>query len=62
VQDYAGEVKVRLRNHSSLDYHVMVHDRIAQLIVEQIVEPVVQQVEELGFSFRSDGGFGSTGR
>jgi dUTPase len=38
------------------------HDRIAQLIVEQIMEPVVRLVAELDASVRSDGGFGSTGR
>jgi dUTP pyrophosphatase len=62
VQDYAGEVKVRLRNHGGSDYQVKAHDRIAQLIVEQIVEPVVRLVAELDASVRSDGGFGSTGR
>lgn len=62
MQDYAGEVKVRLRNHGDRDYQVKAHDRIAQLIVEQILEPVVRHVAELYASVRSDSGFGSTGR
>lgn len=36
-------------------------DRVAQLILERIVVPDVQEVEELDETARGAGGFGSTG-
>ena len=36
-------------------------DRIAQLILERIITPEVQVVEELGSTIRGAGGYGSTG-
>ena len=36
-------------------------DRIAQLILERIVTPDVQEVDELDDTVRGAGGFGSTG-
>jgi dUTP pyrophosphatase len=36
-------------------------DRIAQLILERIVTPVVEEVEDLDATARGEGGFGSTG-
>lgn len=60
--DYRGEVKVILFNHSSKDYQIQAGDRIAQLILEQIVTPEVQVVEQLADTVRGAGGFGSTGK
>ncbi len=37
-------------------------DRVAQLILERIVTPEVQEVEELDDTQRGAGGFGSTGQ
>ena len=37
-------------------------DRIAQLVLERILTPVVQEVEELDDTDRGAGGFGSTGK
>jgi dUTP pyrophosphatase len=36
-------------------------DRIAQLILERIVTPEVEEVEELDETVRGAGGYGSTG-
>jgi len=61
--DYRGEVKVVLFNHdTSKTYEVKPGHRIAQLILERIVFPRVEEVvEELLDTQRGDGGFGSTG-
>ena len=36
-------------------------DRVAQLILERILTPEVQEVKELDLTTRAHGGFGSTG-
>lgn len=36
-------------------------DRVAQLIIERIMLPVVEEVEDLDETSRGAGGFGSTG-
>ena len=62
-RDYTGEVKVVLFNHGENDFEVKVGDRVAQLILERIVEDAeVVVVESLEESARGAGGFGSTGK
>ena len=60
-QDYRGEVGVVLFNHGDSDFQVKQGDRIAQLILEKIETPIVQEVQELNETKRGTGGFGSTG-
>lgn len=60
--DYRGEVKVLLVNYSDADFKVNIGDRIAQLILEQIITPDVVIVEDLDNTDRGSGGFGSTGK
>ena len=60
-QDYTGEVRVVLFNHSDTDFQIRQGDRIAQLILKKIETPVVQEVQELSESQRGTSGFGSTG-
>ncbi|KAL1534851.1 dUTP diphosphatase [Salvia divinorum] len=59
--DYRGPVGVILFNHSDDDFEVKAGDRIAQLIIEQIVTPEVAEVDDLDSTARGSGGFGSTG-
>lgn len=61
--DYRGEVKVVLFNHSQKDFEIKAGDRIAQLVLERIVnaEIAVISKEELDNTDRGEGGFGSTG-
>ncbi|EDO14343.1 hypothetical protein Kpol_182p1 [Vanderwaltozyma polyspora DSM 70294] len=62
-RDYTGEVKVVLFNHSEKDFEVKKGDRVAQLILERIVDDAeVVVVESLDESTRGAGGFGSTGK
>ncbi|KAA8912817.1 hypothetical protein TRICI_003360 [Trichomonascus ciferrii] len=60
--DYRGEVKVLLFNNSEEDYKIAAGDRIAQLVLEQIVTPEVQVLDSLDDTERGAGGFGSTGK
>ncbi|KAK4270198.1 hypothetical protein QN277_023265 [Acacia crassicarpa] len=59
--DYRGPVGVILFNHSIADFEVKVGERIAQLIIERIVTPEVEEVADLDSTTRGEGGFGSTG-
>lgn len=60
-EDYRGNVMVLLFNHSDTDFAINQHDRIAQLLIEKITTPPVQEVEDLDATARGSGGFGSTG-
>ena len=59
--DYSGEIKVILFNHGDEDFIIHRGDRIAQIIFEKIFINDLVEVEELNFTKRGDGGFGSTG-
>ena len=60
--DYRGEVKVILVNLGQEDFVVARGERVAQMVVAPVVQPVFAQVEELDETERGSGGFGSTGR
>ena len=59
--DYRGEVGVVLINNSDDEFRVQQGDRIAQLLLEKIATPAVEEVEALDDTVRGAGGFGSTG-
>ena len=60
-RDYRGEIGVVLINHSNKDFEVNVGDRIAQMILEQIKTPEVEEQANLDQTERGEKGFGSTG-
>ncbi len=60
--DYRGEIKVPLINHSDEPYIIRHGDRIAQLVILPVLVPIYTERDELGFTERGEGGFGSTGR
>lgn len=62
--DYRGEVGVILFNHSDQDFKIAPGDRIAQLVVERILLPEIQEASTdalLGGTQRAANGFGSSG-
>eukprot|EP00730_Choanoeca_flexa_P011261 TRINITY_DN24216_c0_g1_i1.p1 TRINITY_DN24216_c0_g1~~TRINITY_DN24216_c0_g1_i1.p1 ORF type:complete len:159 (+),score=25.68 TRINITY_DN24216_c0_g1_i1:43-477(+) len=61
-RDYRGNVGVVMFNLAKQSYEVKKGDRIAQLVLERIITPKVQEVEELDDTDRGAGGFGSTGK
>ncbi len=61
-RDYTGEVKVILLNTGDSDVSINISDRIAQLIIEVIKTPLIEEVHTLSETVRSSKGFGSTGK
>lgn len=59
--DYRGEVGVILMNHSKQDLVIKRGDRIAQMIINEIVKINFEEVAELPETDRGAGGFGHTG-
>jgi dUTP pyrophosphatase len=59
--DYRGEIGVILINLGAEDFTISHGERIAQLVVAPVVQPVVLSVTELTETVRGAGGFGSTG-
>lgn len=59
--DYRGPVGVVLFNLGDKDFSIRQGDRIAQLVLEQIVMAPIEVVEDLEATERGAGGFGSTG-
>lgn len=60
---YRGEIAVIMLNTDKHEpFHIHRGDRIAQLVIQQVIEATLVQVDELDETTRGDGGFGSTGR
>ena len=59
---YRGEVKVALKNTHDKSYVISTGDRIAQLIIQETPDLILQQVDELSKTVRDTGSFGSTGK
>ena len=59
--DYRGEIGVILVNLSNEDFKIENGERVAQLVIAKHERAAWQQVEVLGGTERSAGGFGSTG-
>ena len=60
--DYRGEISVGLVNLSGEDYTIRPGDRIAQLVVTPVIQPVYFEADTLDETDRGTGGFGSTGK
>ena len=60
-QDYRGNLGVVLFNFSDVDFHVKRGDRVAQLILERIFIPILEECHELNSAGRGNYGYGSTG-
>ena len=60
--DFTGNVTVILFNHGDQMFKVEKGDRIAQLILEKISQPVIVEVSSIQKTVRGTNGFGSTGK
>ncbi len=58
---YRGEVRVILRNLGVEPHEIHRGDKIAQLLIQKIELPVIEEVTDLDGTPRGTGGFGSTG-
>ncbi len=59
---YRGEIKVVMVNLSQDPFVIDKGMKIAQLLIQPVVEVEVEEVEDLEDSSRGEGGFGSTGK
>lgn len=60
--DYRGEVMVALHNHSSIDQTIEPNERIAQLVITPYIKGIFSETDDLSYTVRGEGGFGSTGK
>ena len=60
-QDFRGHLKIILANFGTEDYLIRQGDRIAQLVIVNVVRPKIRLVENLSATKRGNKGFGSTG-
>lgn len=59
--DYQGELKVSCWNRGHNNFTINIGERIAQMVVVPVVQPIFHQVDEFVSSQRGAQGFGSTG-
>ena len=59
--DYRGLVGIILINHGKEPFAIKRADRIAQLVVQKVIQADIAVVDELDETARAGGGFGHTG-
>lgn len=59
---YRGEIGVILFNSSDVDFQVKKGDRVAQVVISPVTQPVIEEAQEIDETDRGAGGFGSTGK
>lgn len=60
--DYRGEIMVLLINHGTESFMIKKGERIAQGVVQAVVQASFEVVENLDETARGSNGFGSTGK
>lgn len=60
--DYRGEIGVILMNHSNEPYTIKKGERVAQLVINEIVKIKLEVAKSLNDTERGNGGYGSTGK
>ena len=60
--NYRGEIAVGLVNLSQAAYTITAGDRVAQMLIQPVENPTLEEVAELSETVRGVGGFGSTGK
>jgi dUTP pyrophosphatase len=58
---YRGEYKIILLNIGSKNYKIKKGQKIAQILIQPIVQGEIEEVKELNESSRGEKGFGSSG-
>lgn len=59
---YRGEYKIIVHNLNNEAYTFKHGDKVAQLLIQKVEFPELEEVTELNDSTRGEGGFGSTGK
>ena len=60
--DYRGLVNLIMINHGTEPFAIHRGDRIAQMVIKEVVKADIEIREELDDTIRSHGGFGHTGK
>ena len=60
--DYRGEIGVGLCNLGNAPYTIKNGERIAQMVIMKVENPIIEVVSSLDETARGSGGFGSTGK
>ena len=60
--DYRGLLSIIIINHGKEPFVIRRGDRIAQMVIKEVVKAEIVVTEELDGTVRSAGGFGSTGK
>lgn len=60
--DYRGLLSIILINHGKDPFKIKRGDRIAQMVIQEVVKADVVVMDELDDTARSQGGFGHTGK
>jgi len=60
--DYRGLVSLIMINHGKEPFRIKRADRIAQMVIKEVVRADIEVSESLDETVRSSGGFGHTGR
>ena len=58
---YRGEVGVVLFNTTDADFEVRKGDKIAQIVIAPVTQPLIEETDVIDETDRGVGGFGSTG-
>lgn len=61
-EGYRGELKIILINHGKEGFVVEKGMRIAQMVIAPVLNIRLEEVENLSYSARGEGGFGSSGK
>ena len=57
---YRGDMGVKIYNHSDKDYEFKKGDKVAQLVVYELLEPMISWTDEVENTERGEKGFGSS--
>ncbi|MDP3791168.1 MAG: dUTP diphosphatase [Candidatus Omnitrophota bacterium] len=60
--DYRGLVNIIVINHGKEPFTIRRGDRIAQMVIKEVVKAEIEVTKELDDTARSHGGFGHTGK
>lgn len=60
--DYRGLLSLIMINHGKEAFKINRGDRIAQMVIKEVIRAEIEIVEELDETVRSAGGFGHTGK
>lgn len=59
---YRGEIQVVMRNLSTEDFVIEKGSKIAQMLIQRVELPEIEEADELEDSVRGENAFGSTGK